>query len=680
MTNRRDLANAIRFLSADAIQRANSGHPGAPMGMADMAEVLFNDFLRHNPKNSCWMNRDRFLLSNGHASMLLYSLLHLSGYDLTIEDLKGFRHLGSKTPGHPENVKTKGIETTTGPLAQGLANGVGMALAEKLLAARYNTEDHKIIDHHTYVFAGDGCLMEGLSHEVSSLAGTWKLGKLIVLYDDNGISIDGPVKEWFTDDTAGRFSSYGWHVVNGVDGHDPKSIKSALEDARAEKDRPSLLCCKTTIGYGAPNLAGSEKAHGAPLGDEEIAGLRDGLGWSHEPFVVPDSVYSAFDATERGAGWEAEWNSLFEEYRKANPEKAKELKRRVDGPLPEDLGGSIERFVQDIIERGESLSPVATRKISQGVLNVLGPELPELFGGSADLTPSNNTTWEGSVPLRDGFEKANYIHYGVREFGMTAICNGLALHGGFIPYGGTFLVFSDYCRSAIRMAAFTKARSIFVLSHDSIGLGEDGPTHQPIEQASGLRLIPNLNVWRPFDAVECGAAWQSAVERNDGPSCLLLTRQKVDVKARWTLGNPDEKNKPAKELLGNAARGGYVLRDCKGEPDALILATGSEVVLALEAAENLEKEGYGVRVVSMPCVECFEAQDEKYKEEVLPSSVKVRVAVEAGSTNYWYKYVGLQGKVLGIDEFGDSGTVGDLMEHFGFTAENVRAKVSEISN
>ncbi len=674
MTNRKDLANGVRFLSVDAIQKANSGHPGAPMGMADIAEVLFNDFLRHNPGNPRWCNRDRFVLSNGHASMLLYSLLHLSGYDVTMEDIKNFRQLGSKTPGHPENVCTPGVETTTGPLAQGLANGVGMALGEKLLAARYNTDNHKVVNHYTYVFAGDGCLMEGLSHEVCSLAGTWKLGKLIVLYDDNGISIDGPVEGWFTDDTAKRFDSYGWHVERNVDGHDPVAIKAALEKARSETELPSIICCKTTIGFGAPTLAGSEKTHGSPLGEKEIAGLRESLGWKHEPFEVPENIYAAWDAKEKGARWEEEWKELFRDYAGVHPEKAEELERRLAGRMDEELERSILDFAGKFLEQGVDAPSLATRQISQKLLNVLGPHLPELFGGSADLTPSNNTTWESSEPVTGNLEKANYAHYGVREFGMAAIGNGLALYGGFIPYGGTFLVFSDYCRNAIRMAALMEVGSIFVFTHDSIALGEDGPTHQPVEHAAGLRLIPEIRVWRPSDAVECGAAWLSAVKHRDGPTCLLLTRQKTGVFSRTPKGS-------AGATLDEIKRGGYIVRECSGGPDAIdavIIATGSEVAVAIDAADILEKEGRGIRVVSMPCVEIFDGQEVSYKESVLPSSIRTRVAVEAGATPCWYKYTGLDGRVLGIDKFGASAPSDVLMKEYGFTSENIAASVREL--
>ncbi len=663
MPTRRELANAIRALSMDAVQQANSGHPGAPMGMADIAEVLWNDFLRHNPANPAWFNRDRFVLSNGHGSMLIYALLHLSGYDLTIDDIKAFRQLHSKTPGHHEYGDTPGVETTTGPLGQGLANAVGMALAEKVLAAQFNRPGHEIVDHYTYVFLGDGCLMEGISHEACSLAGTFKLGKLICIYDDNGISIDGKVEGWFTDDTPARFEAYGWHVVRNVDGHDPEAVRRAIEEARAVTDKPSLICCKTVIGYGAPNAAGTHGVHGAPLGAEEIAAAREFLNWPYPPFEIPAEIYQAYDARARGRELEQEWQSRYQAYKAAYPELAAEFERRLNKELP----AAWEELVQQAVrEADRAAADVATRKASESALNVLGPHLPELIGGSADLTGSNNTWWKGSKAVSGEDAGGNYIHYGVREFGMSAIMNGLALHGGFIPYGGTFLVFSDYARNAVRMAALMKQRSIFVYTHDSIGLGEDGPTHQPIEHVASLRLIPNLSVWRPCDAVETLVAWQAAIERKDGPTALLLSRQNLPHQTR------------TEEQLQAIRRGGYVLRDCDGEPEAILIATGSEVALAVAAAEELAGQGCRVRVVSMPSTDTFEAQDQAYRDAVLPPQVEARVVIEAGSPDIWYKYVGFRGRIIGIDRFGESAPAGELFKYFGFTAERVAATVREL--
>jgi transketolase len=661
MPSRRELANAIRALSMDAVQKANSGHPGAPMGMADIAEVLWNDLLRHNPANPGWANRDRFVLSNGHGSMLIYALLHLTGYDVSIDDLKAFRQWHSKTPGHPEYGDTPGVETTTGPLGQGISNAVGMALAEQVLAAQYNRDGHKVIDHCTYAFLGDGCLMEGISHEACSLAGTLGLGKLIAVWDDNGISIDGHVEGWFTDDTAKRFEAYGWHVVRDVDGHDHEAIARALHEARAVNDKPSLICAKTVIGYGAPNLCGSHDCHGAPLGDAEIAAARENLEWSHAPFEVPEAVRSAWDANERGAAAEAEWSQRFEAYRAAHPELAAELERRLAGDLPADW---VERSAAEIAALDAETPKVATRKASQMALERFGPLLPEFFGGSADLTGSNLTAWSGSRPYGTNALDGNYLSFGVREFGMAAIANGMALHGGLVPYVGTFLVFSDYARNAIRMAALMRQRVIHVLTHDSIGLGEDGPTHQPIEHVASLRLIPNVEVWRPCDAVETAVAWQQSIERADGPSCLALTRQGVPHQLRDAGQRAD------------IARGGYVLRDCDGTPEVILIATGSEVQLVLAAADSLAERR--VRVVSMPCVERFAAQDAAYREAVLPAAVGARVAVEAGVTQGWYRYVGSAGEVVGIDRFGASAPAGELFENFGFTAEAVAAAAERV--
>ncbi|QBQ54275.1 transketolase [Nitrosococcus wardiae] len=661
MPSRRELANAIRALSMDAVQKAKSGHPGAPMGMADIAEVLWNDFLKHNPNNPQWADRDRFVLSNGHGSMLLYSLLHLSGYDVSMEDIKQFRQLHSKTPGHPEYGYAPGVETTTGPLGQGLSNAVGMALAEKILASQFNRDGHEIVDHYTYVFLGDGCLMEGISHESCSLAGTWGLGKLVAFYDDNGISIDGDVAGWFTDDTPKRFEAYGWHVVRSVDGHDPEAMRQAIEEARSVTDKPSLICCKTLIGYGAPNLAGSHDCHGAPLGEDEIAATRDKLGWSHPPFEIPEEIYEGWNGAEKGRAAEAAWDEKFAAYKAAYPELAAEFQRRLQNKLPENWEATVTEALQAADSKAEK---IATRKASQNAIEAYAPVLPELLGGSADLTGSNLTHWSGSKVIGKTIAEGNYLHYGVREFGMSAIMNGIALHGGFIPYGGTFLMFSEYARNAVRMSALMGVQSIFVYTHDSIGLGEDGPTHQAVEQAATLRYIPRMSVWRPCDAVESLVAWRAAIERKEGPTSMLFSRQ----------GVPPQKRTP--KQIEDIRRGGYILRDTDGRPDVIIMATGSEVALAMEAAETLAGKGIKVRVVSMPCTDVFDAQDETYREAVLPSDVRARLAVEAGVTDYWRKYVGLEGKVLGIDTFGESAPAPEVYKHFGLTPENL-AKIAE---
>jgi transketolase len=661
MAQRKDLANAVRALSMDAVQKANSGHPGAPMGMADIAEVLWNDNLKHNPGNPKWSDRDRFILSNGHGSMLIYSLLHLTGYDLTIEDLKQFRQLHSKTPGHPEYGYAPGVETTTGPLGQGITNAVGMAIAERSLAAEFNRDGHEIVDHNTYVFLGDGCLMEGISHEACSLAGTLGLGKLIAFWDDNGISIDGHVEGWFTDDTPGRFKAYGWHVVADVDGHDPVAIQKAIDAAKAVTDKPSMICCKTTIGYGSPNKAGSHSCHGAPLGDEEVALTRKELGWNHEPFVIPGDIQAGWDGKESGAAAEQDWSEKFAAYAAAYPELAAEYQRRMDGDLPADWGSKSAAFVAATDAKAESL---ATRQASLKAIEGYAPLLPEIFGGSADLGCSNLTEWSGYKPMRADTPDSNYVNYGVREFGMSAIMNGLALHGGFIPFGATFLMFSEYARNALRMAALMKIQSIFVFTHDSIGLGEDGPTHQAIEQIPTLRMIPGMSVWRPCDTVESAVCWKDAIERRDGPSCLIFSRQGLPHQTRTS------------EQIANISKGGYVLKDCDGTPDAIIIATGSEVALAMGAAEELA--GKKIRVVSMPSTTAFDAQDDAYRESVLPSGVTARVAVEAAVTGGWYKYVGLNGKVIGIDRFGESAPAGLLFKEFGFTVENVVKAVNSV--
>ena len=654
MTTRTELANAIRALSMDAVQKAKSGHPGAPMGMADIAEVLWNDYLKHNPENPGWADRDRFILSNGHGSMLIYSLLHLSGYDLSIDDLKNFRQLHSKTPGHPEYGYAPGIETTTGPLGQGIANGVGMALAEKVLAGQFNREGHEIVDHNTYVFLGDGCMMEGISHEACSLAGTLGLGKLIAFYDDNGISIDGEVEGWFTDDTVKRFESYGWQVIPKVNGHDPEEIKQAIDTARANSDQPTLICCKTIIGFGSPNKEGKEECHGAPLGDDEIALTRERLGWKHGSFEIPENVYEGWSAKEKGAAAEFAWNDKFAAYEAAYPELAAEYKRRIAGDLPADFAAQADAYIRECQEKGET---VASRKASQNTLNAFGPMLPEFLGGSADLAGSNLTLWNGCKGVSGLDASGNYIFYGVREFAMSAMMNGIALHKGFVPYGATFLMFMEYARNAVRMAALMKQRSIFVYTHDSIGLGEDGPTHQPVEQVANLRNTPNLQTWRPCDTVESAVAWKSAVERKDGPSALIFSRQ----------GLPhQERNAEQVEAI---ARGGYILKDCAGTPDAIIIATGSEVSLAVEAAEKLS--GKNIRVVSMPSAEVFCAQGAEYMEQVLPAAVTARVAVEALHKDYWYKFVGLNGAIVGMDTFGESAPAGELFKEFGITTDAV---------
>ena len=656
MPSRRDLANAIRALSMDAVQKANSGHPGAPMGMADIAEVLWNGHMNHNPSNPKWSNRDRFILSNGHGSMLIYSLLHLTGYDLSIDDLKNFRQLHSKTPGHPEYGYAPGVETTTGPLGQGITNGVGMAIAEKALAGQFNQKGHEIVDHHTYVFLGDGCLMEGISHEACSLAGTLGLGKLIAFWDDNGISIDGEVEGWFSDDTPKRFESYGWHVIPDVDGHDPDAIEKAVEMAKAMTDKPTMICCKTTIGFGSPNKAGSHACHGAPLGEEEINLTKAALGWDHAAFDVPADIYAGWDAKEKGAAAEAAWNEKFAAYKAAFPELAAEYERRMAGELPADWAAKSAEFIANT--NAEAKSP-ATRQASLAAIEAYSPAVPELFGGSADLGCSNLTEWSGYKPMISN-EDANYINYGVREFAMSAIMNGIALHGGLIPFGATFLMFSEYARNALRMAALMKIQSIFVYTHDSIGLGEDGPTHQPIEQIPTLRLIPNMAVWRPCDAVESAVCWAKAIERKDGPSTLIFSRQ----------GLPHQTRSDAQ--IADIAKGGYILKDCDGTPDAIIIATGSEVALATGAAEAMS--GKKIRVVSMPSVDAFESQDESYRASVLTKGVPT-VAVEAAVTACWYKYADA---VVGIDHFGESAPAGQLFEEFGFTVDNVVKAVESV--
>ncbi len=661
MSSRRELANAIRALSIDAIQKAKSGHPGAPMGMADIAEVLWNDHLKHNPANPNWADRDRFVLSNGHASMLLYSLLHLTGYDLSIEEIKNFRQLGSKTAGHPECTHTPGVETTTGPLGQGISNAVGMALAEQTLAAQFNRDGHKIVDHHTYSFLGDGCMMEGISHESCALAGTLGLGKLIAFWDDNGISIDGETKGWFGDDTPKRFEAYNWQVIRDVDGHDGEAVNAAIIEAKNNTTQPTLICCKTTIGFGSPNMAGSHNCHGAPLGDEEIALTRKELGWEHDPFVIPEQLYSGWDAKEQGANSESAWDQKFAAYKEAHPDLAAEFSRRMAGDLPVNWQDEAAKFIAEINEKAES---PASRKASQIALNGYGPLLPELLGGSADLTPSNLTAWSGSYAITDGHIEGNYLSYGVREFGMTAMMNGIALHGGFIPYAGTFLVFSEYARNALRMAALMKQRVISVYTHDSIGLGEDGPTHQPVEQTSTLRLMPNMHVWRPCDAVETAVGWKASLDKADGPSCHILSRQGLPHQFR------------TEQQISDIAKGGYTLVDCDGMPDVIIIATGSEVSLAVKAAAESSKQ---IRVVSMPCTEAFQEQDAAYRESILPSSVTARVAIEAGVSNFWYQYVGLNGRVIGLDRFGESAPAGQLFEAFGFTVENLLKAVDEVA-
>ena len=661
MASRRDLANAIRALSMDAVQQANSGHPGAPMGMADIAEVLWNDYLSHNPADPTWTNRDRFVLSNGHGSMLLYSLLHLSGYALPIEEIKNFRQLHSKTPGHPEYGYAPGVETTTGPLGQGISNAVGMALAEKVLGGQFNRPGHDIVDHSTYTFLGDGCLMEGISHEVCSLAGTLKLGKLTAFYDDNGISIDGEVEGWFSDDTPARFKAYGWHVIANVDGHDSDAIKAAIEAARAETSKPTLICCKTIIGFGSPNKQGKEDCHGAALGVDEVALTRKQLGWEHGPFEIPADHYAGWNGVAKGTAAQAAWNEQLAAYRTAHPELAAEFERRASGDLPANFSADADAYIQQCQDKMEK---VASRKASQNCLNAYGPMLPELLGGSADLAGSNLTIWSGSKDISADDASGNYIYYGVREFGMSAMMNGIALHGGFINYGATFLMFMEYARNAVRMAALMKQQSIFVYTHDSIGLGEDGPTHQPVEQLSALRATPNLHTWRPCDTVESAVSWKSAIERRDGPAALVFSRQGLKPMPRTN------------DQVAAIARGGYVLQDCDA-PQAILIATGSEVELAVNAADELATKGINVRVVSMPCAEIFSAQDAAYRDSVLTPSIRSRVAVEALHADYWFKFVGLDGRVVGMTTFGESAPGDVLMKEFGFTVENVVSNVME---
>nr|WP_159464415.1 transketolase [Scandinavium goeteborgense] len=660
--SRRELANAIRALSMDAVQKANSGHPGAPMGMADIAEVLWNDFLKHNPTDPHWYDRDRFILSNGHASMLQYSLLHLTGYDLPISELKNFRQLHSKTPGHPELGYTPGIETTTGPLGQGLANAVGLAISERTLAAQFNQPDHDIVDHYTYVFMGDGCLMEGISHEACSLAGTLGLGKLIGFYDHNGISIDGHTEGWFTDDTAKRFEAYHWHVVHEIDGHDPEAVKKAILEAQSVKDKPSLIICRTVIGFGSPNKAGKEESHGAALGEEEVALARKQLGWKYPAFEIPKEIYQGWDAREKGEKAQHSWNDKLAAYKKAHPELAAEFERRMSGKLPDNWQSISQKYIEKLQSEP---AKIATRKASQNALNVYGPLLKELLGGSADLAPSNLTIWKESVSLKDD-PAGNYIHYGVREFGMTAIANGIAHHGGFLPYTATFLMFVEYARNAARMAALMKARQIMVYTHDSIGLGEDGPTHQAVEQLASLRLTPNFSTWRPCDQVETAVAWKAAIERHDGPTALILSRQNLAQIER----SPDQ--------VKAIARGGYVLKDSGGKPDLILIATGSELEITVLAAEKLVADGHSVRVVSLPSTDVFDKQDEEYRESVLPSDVAARVAVEAGIADYWYKYVGLKGAIVGMTTYGESAPAEKLFPFFGFTVENIVEKAKKV--
>ncbi|EOX4412063.1 transketolase [Vibrio alginolyticus] len=660
--DRKHLANAIRALSMDGVQQANSGHPGAPMGMADIAEVLWRSHLNHNPSNPEWADRDRFVMSNGHGSMLIYSLLHLAGYELSIDDLKNFRQLHSKTPGHPEYGYAPGIETTTGPLGQGITNAVGMALAEKALAAQFNKEGHDIVDHFTYVFMGDGCLMEGISHEACSLAGTLGLGKLIAFWDDNGISIDGHVEGWFSDDTPKRFEAYGWHVIPAVDGHDADAINAAIEAAKADP-RPTLICTKTIIGFGSPNKSGSHDCHGAPLGAEEIAATRKELGWEHGPFEIPQEVYAEWSAKETGAAKEAAWNEKFAAYEAAYPELAAEFKRRVNGELPAQWEEKASQIIADLQANPAN---IASRKASQNALEAFGALLPEFMGGSADLAPSNLTMWSGSKSLEASDFSGNYIHYGVREFGMTAIMNGIALHGGFVPYGATFLMFMEYARNAMRMAALMKIQNIQVYTHDSIGLGEDGPTHQPVEQMASLRLTPNMSTWRPCDQVESAVAWKLAIERKDAPTALIFSRQNLAQQERTV------------EQVADIAKGAYILKDCEGKPELILIATGSEVELAVEAAAQLTAEGKKVRVVSMPSTDAFDKQDAAYREAVLPSDVTARIAIEAGIADFWYKYVGFDGRIIGMTSFGESAPAGELFKMFGFTTENVVNTAKEL--
>ncbi|WP_414829342.1 transketolase [Alteromonas sp. H39] len=655
-------ANAIRVLAVDAVQKANSGHPGAPMGMADIAKVLWQDFLSHNPKDPSWANRDRFVLSNGHGSMLQYALLYLSGYDVSMEDLKQFRQLHSKTPGHPEFGYTPGVETTTGPLGAGIANAVGMAIAEKTLAAQFNREGFQVVDHYTYCFLGDGCLMEGISHEVCSLAGTLGLGKLIAFWDDNGISIDGEVEGWFTDDTAKRFESYGWHVIKDIDGHSEKDITAAIELARSVTDKPTMICCKTLIGFGSPNKSGSHACHGAPLGDDEIAEVRKSLGWTHGPFEVPDDVYSQWDATAKGAEKQTDWDTLFADYATAHPQLAKEFTRRViKGELPENFNAVADDFVRSA---QASMENIATRKASQNAIGFFAKQLPEIIGGSADLAGSNLTLWPEAKGIETDAD-GNYIYYGVREFGMSAIMNGIALHGGFVPFGATFLMFMEYARNAVRMASLMKAKSLFVYTHDSIGQGEDGPTHQPIEQLANLRMTPNLTTWRPCDAAETAEAWRQALIKQDGPSALVFTRQGTKAMER------------SEAQLKDIAKGGYVLKDCAGTPDVILIATGSEVAIVVEAANALSADGNKVRVISMPSTTAFDGQSKDYQQSVLPAGVP-KLAVEAAHVDFWRKYVGLEGDVIGMTTFGESAPGGELLKHFGFTAENVVQKAKAL--
>ncbi|WP_279499767.1 transketolase [Aeromonas veronii] len=663
MPSRKELANAIRALSMDAVQKANSGHPGAPMGMADIAEVLWRSHLRHNPNNPKWADRDRFILSNGHGSMLLYSLLHLSGYDLSIDDLKNFRQLHSRTLGHPEYGYAPGVETTTGPLGQGITNAVGMAIAEKAMAEQFNQPGHDIVDHYTYAFMGDGCLMEGISHEACSLAGTLQLGKLIAFWDDNGISIDGHVEGWFTDDTVKRFEAYGWHVIPAVDGHSPEAINAAIEAAKAETGKPTLICCRTIIGYGSPNKSGSHDCHGSPLGNDEIAAARAFLKWDHAPFVIPGDIAAEWNAQEKGAKLEADWAAKFAAYEAAHPTLAAEFKRRTAGELPANWAAESAKIIETL---QANPAKIATRKASQNSLEAFGKLLPEFMGGSADLAPSNLTMWSGSKSLTNDDASGNYIHYGVREFGMSAIMNGIALHGGFIPYGATFLMFMEYARNALRMAALMKQRAIFVYTHDSIGLGEDGPTHQPVEQIASLRLTPNMSTWRPCDQVESAIAWKHAIERTDGPTSLIFSRQNLAQMDRTA------------QQLADTAKGGYVLKDCAGTPELILIATGSEVELAVAAYEQLTAKGRAVRVVSLPSTDVFDAQSAEYKESVLPSSVTKRVAIEAGIADYWYKYVGFGGKIIGMTTFGESAPAELLFKEFGFTVENVVATAESL--
>lgn len=663
MPSRRELANAIRALSMDAVQKAKSGHPGAPMGMADIAEVLWNGFLQHNPANPEWANRDRFVLSNGHGSMLIYSLLHLTGYDLSIEDLKNFRQLHSKTPGHPEYGYTPGVETTTGPLGQGIANAVGMALAEKILAGQFNQTGHDIVDHYTYTFSGDGCLMEGISHEVCSLAGTLGLGKLVLFYDDNGISIDGEVEGWFTDDTPKRFESYGWQVIPNVDGHDADAVKAAIEAAKANKDQPTIICCKTIIGFGSPNKEGKEDCHGAPLGDDEIIATRERLGWTQPAFEVPEDIYAGWNALAKGESLENEWNAKFDAYKAAFPELADELERRLSGKLPANFSQQAQDYINQCQSDGTT---IASRKASQNSLNQFGPLLPEILGGSADLAGSNLTIWDGCKGVTREDASGNYIYYGVREFGMSAIMNGVALHGGFIPYGATFLIFMEYARNAVRMSALMKQRVIYVFTHDSIGLGEDGPTHQPIEQVSSLRLTPNMNLWRPCDTVESAVSWKHAIQREDGPSSLIFSRQNLPHQDRTV------------QQVADIEKGGYILSDSDGQPDLILIATGSEIGLAQESALKLREAGHKVRVVSMPSTDVFDQQSAEYKQAVLPLEVSARIAIEASMADYWYKYVGIDGRVVGMTTFGESAPANQLFEEFGFTVENILFVADEL--